>query len=143
MKAPLTLAPTPLVLDPEVDEALRAALRRGAAVSSDDLNAIQTLIWDTPPATNAIQDLLYELAYDLEYARADLGAKSQYTSRFGAEKALGLIAEALEAIANIVRLHEEVGPVHDAMQADPGRGIPAKEVFDSIRTRHADRLKKT
>ena len=122
---------------------MRASLRRGAAVSADDLKAIQTLIWDTLPDTNAIQILLYDLAVDLEYARADLGAKSEYTSRFGAKKALELIAEALQAIAEIVRLNEAVGPVHDAMQADPGRGIPAQEVFDSIRTRHADRLKKT
>ena len=106
MKAPLPPAPTPLILDPSVEEALRAALRRGAAVSADDLNAIQNLIWDTPPDTNAIQELLYDLAVDLEYARADLGAKSDYTSRFGAEKAMEIIAEALEAIGKIAQPSE-------------------------------------
>jgi antitoxin ParD1/3/4 len=39
-------------------------------------------------------------------------------------------------------LREDVAPVFDAMQADPGRGIPAKDVFASIRAHHADRLKK-
>lgn len=39
-------------------------------------------------------------------------------------------------------LREDVAPVYDAMRADPGRGVPAKDVFASIRARHADRLKK-
>ena len=38
-------------------------------------------------------------------------------------------------------LREEVVPVYDAMQADPARGIPAEEVMESIRARHAERLK--
>ena len=38
-------------------------------------------------------------------------------------------------------LLEEVVPVYDAMQADPARGIPAEEVMESIRARHAERLK--
>jgi antitoxin ParD1/3/4 len=39
-------------------------------------------------------------------------------------------------------LREDVAPAYDAMQADPDRGVPAKDVFASIRARHADRLKK-
>ncbi|MDR7118953.1 type II toxin-antitoxin system ParD family antitoxin [Caulobacter sp. BE254] len=39
-------------------------------------------------------------------------------------------------------LREDVAPVYDAMQAAPGRGIPAADVFASIRAHHADRLKK-
>ena len=39
-------------------------------------------------------------------------------------------------------LREEVVSVSDAMQADPGRGIPAEEVFAVIRARHADRFKR-
>jgi antitoxin ParD1/3/4 len=39
-------------------------------------------------------------------------------------------------------LHEEVAPVYDAMQADPGRGIPADEVTAALRAHHARRLKK-
>ncbi|MGA8197872.1 MAG: type II toxin-antitoxin system ParD family antitoxin [Acetobacteraceae bacterium] len=39
-------------------------------------------------------------------------------------------------------LHEEVVPVYDAMQADPGRGIPANEVAAALRAHHARRLKK-
>ena len=35
-------------------------------------------------------------------------------------------------------LREEVAPVYDAMQADPNRGIPASQVFDELRKRHAD-----
>ena len=34
-------------------------------------------------------------------------------------------------------LREEVAPVYDAMQADPDRGIPASQVFDELRERHA------
>ena len=39
-------------------------------------------------------------------------------------------------------LREEVVPVYDAMQADPGRGIPANEVAAALRAHHARRLKK-
>ena len=39
-------------------------------------------------------------------------------------------------------LREEVVEVCDAMRADPGRAIPAEQVFATIRARHADRLKK-
>lgn len=38
-------------------------------------------------------------------------------------------------------LRDEVGPVFDAMRADPTRGIPAREVLDRLRTHHAARLK--
>ena len=38
-------------------------------------------------------------------------------------------------------VREAVVPVMKAMQADPGRGIPEQEVFDEIRTLHAQRLK--
>src|SRR6202167_3874364 len=39
-------------------------------------------------------------------------------------------------------LREEVIGICDAMQSDPGRAIPAKQVFATMRARHADRLKK-
>lgn len=38
-------------------------------------------------------------------------------------------------------LREDVAATYDAMHVDPARGIPAKDVFDQIRARHADRLK--
>ena len=38
-------------------------------------------------------------------------------------------------------LREEVVPVAVAMRADPDRGIPAKRVFDKIRSLHEERLK--
>src|ERR1700730_18084204 len=38
-------------------------------------------------------------------------------------------------------LKEEVVPVYDAMQADPGRGIPADQVLAALRTHRAARLK--
>ena len=38
-------------------------------------------------------------------------------------------------------LREEVAPTYDAMKADPSRGIPAEEVFATVRARHAQRLK--
>lgn len=37
-------------------------------------------------------------------------------------------------------LREEVAPVHDAMEADPGRGQSAADVFGAIRARHAKDL---
>lgn len=37
-------------------------------------------------------------------------------------------------------LREEVAPVYDAMEADPGRALAADEVFGSIRERHAKAL---
>lgn len=39
-------------------------------------------------------------------------------------------------------LRDEVVGVCDAMQGDPGRAIPAAQVFEAIRARHADRVKK-
>ncbi|MEF2548715.1 type II toxin-antitoxin system ParD family antitoxin [Aurantimonas sp. E1-2-R+4] len=38
-------------------------------------------------------------------------------------------------------LREEVVPVASATRADPGRAIPAEQVFDEIRAFHARRLK--
>jgi antitoxin ParD1/3/4 len=38
-------------------------------------------------------------------------------------------------------LREEVAPVYDAMQAEPGRAIGIDTVFNNIRARHAERLK--
>lgn len=38
-------------------------------------------------------------------------------------------------------LREEVVPTYDAMQKDPGRGIPADQVTDALAARHAARLK--
>ena len=40
-------------------------------------------------------------------------------------------------------LREEVLPVYDAMQADPGRAIPASQVTASLDALHAERLKTT
>ena len=39
-------------------------------------------------------------------------------------------------------LREEVTGVCDAMKSDPGRAIPADQVFATIRARHAGRVKK-
>jgi antitoxin ParD1/3/4 len=38
-------------------------------------------------------------------------------------------------------LREEVVSAYDAIQTDPGRAIPATQVFATLRARHADRLK--
>jgi antitoxin ParD1/3/4 len=40
-------------------------------------------------------------------------------------------------------LREEVLPVYDAMQADPGRAIPASQVTAALDAFHAERLKAT
>ncbi len=39
-------------------------------------------------------------------------------------------------------LREEVAEACDALRADPGRAVPAKEVFDTLRARHGDRKKR-
>jgi antitoxin ParD1/3/4 len=38
-------------------------------------------------------------------------------------------------------LRSDVGPVYDAMKADPKRGISAKKAFAAVRARHAEKLK--
>jgi len=38
-------------------------------------------------------------------------------------------------------LMSEVGPVYDAMKADPKRAISAKKAFAAVRARHAEKLK--
>jgi len=40
-------------------------------------------------------------------------------------------------------LREEVVPVYDAMQADPGRGVAADEVMAALASHHAARLKQS
>lgn len=40
-------------------------------------------------------------------------------------------------------LREEVASSYDALQADPSRSKTAKDVFNAVRARHADRKKKT
>ncbi|MDR3538975.1 MAG: type II toxin-antitoxin system ParD family antitoxin [Acetobacteraceae bacterium] len=53
---------------------------------------------------------------------------------------LRALQERDEAVARWLR--EEVVPVYDAMQADPGRGIPADRVGATVHARHADRSRK-
>ena len=38
-------------------------------------------------------------------------------------------------------LHDEVTPVYDAMQADPGRALVADQVSEALQAHHAARLK--
>ena len=38
-------------------------------------------------------------------------------------------------------LRDDVAPVYDAMKADPGRAIPADDVFATVRDIHTQRLK--
>jgi len=38
-------------------------------------------------------------------------------------------------------LRSEVGPVYDAMKADPKRAVSAKKAFAAVRARHAEKLK--
>jgi antitoxin ParD1/3/4 len=40
-------------------------------------------------------------------------------------------------------LREEVAPVYDAMQADPGRGLSVDQVTAALAAHHSARLKKT
>ena len=38
-------------------------------------------------------------------------------------------------------LRDEVAPAYDRMKVNPSNAVPAKQVFDSFRSRHAARLK--
>ncbi|HVJ04928.1 MAG TPA: type II toxin-antitoxin system ParD family antitoxin [Candidatus Saccharimonadales bacterium] len=40
-------------------------------------------------------------------------------------------------------LREDVATTFDALQADPSRALSARDVYDVVRARHADRSKKT
>jgi antitoxin ParD1/3/4 len=40
------------------------------------------------------------------------------------------------------RLRDEVVPVYDAMQSDPGRAVPATEVAAALHAHHAERVKR-
>ena len=58
------------------------------------------------------------------------------------KRTISLPAEQARRDAAVERwLRDEVLPMFDAMQADPGRGIPADQVFAEIRALHAQRLK--
>ena len=40
-------------------------------------------------------------------------------------------------------LRDAVAPTFDAMAADPARAVPAKQVWDAVAARHAERVKAT
>jgi hypothetical protein len=133
MKAPQRPSQKPSAFDPRIEEALRFAVQRQADLSRNDVEAIQALVWDLPPDTTAVEMLLYDLAWDLEFTLDG--------PRFERDKAMKEITATLETIEDVIRFEQEIGPVYDAMQADPARGIPARDVFASIRAHHADRMK--
>jgi hypothetical protein len=135
MKAPQRPSRKPVVFDLKIEEALRSAVRLGVDLSLDDVSTLQRLVWDLPSEANAVHEVLRDLAWDLEF--------TQDGPSFEREKAMTEIAATLETIEDIIRLEQEIGPVYDAMQASPHRGIPARDVFASIRAHHADQVKKT
>jgi len=135
MKAPQRPSRKPVVFDLKIEEALRSAVRLGVDLSLDDVSTLQRLVWDLPSEANAVHEVLRDLAWDLEF--------TQDGPSFEREKAMTEIAATLETIEDIIRLEQEIGPVYDAMQDDPRRGIPARDVFASIRAHHADQVKKT
>ena len=67
-------------------------------------------------------------------------ASGMYTSASEVVRAgLRALQERDQAVERWLR--EEVVPAHDAMTADPARGLPAQAVFDDIRAHHAAAMK--
>jgi len=131
MKAPRLPSSSLAILDTKVEAALRALLKRGEAFTLQDIRALEVATEETPPDTNPIQVVLYDLLVDLSYV-AHSPRKIDV---------LEMVAAALAEIEAIVsaQLSTEVAPIYDAMQADPDRGVPATDVFDAIRDRHSGR----
>lgn len=144
MKAPQRPPRTSIALDPAIETSLRDLLERGETLSQTEVRHLQNLIWDSPANTNAGQVALYDLAYDLEYFVADPRMRSEDPSYFGPSKAAQLASATLAEIEALIaeEFLASAATVYDAMQADPGRGIPAKDVLDAIRARHLSRSKR-
>ena len=78
---------------------------------------------------------------------------AEHTAFIDAQIASGAYATASEVVRAGLRalqerdaaverwLRDDVVTTYDAMQADPGRAIPARTVFDEIRAHHAAKLK--
>lgn len=131
MKAPHRLSSSPAILDTKVEAALHALLNRGEALTLDDIRTLEAAIEETPPDTNPIQIILYDLVVDLNYV-AHSPRKIEVLEMVAAAKA------DIEAIIG-QQLSTEVAPIYNAMQAEPSRGLPAANVFDAIRAHHAGR----
>jgi hypothetical protein len=80
--------------------------------------------------------LTMEIAPARPYHRA-MDEVTDNARRIGPPSATGASEDALDRW-----LVEEVVPVFDAMKADPGRGIAAKQVTATLDTLHAQWLKK-
>ena len=78
------------------------------------------------------------------------GEQAEYIDRLVSSGAYATSSEVIRAGLRALQerdvaveqwLREEVVPVVVAMRSDPDRGIPAKQVFDKMRSLHKERLK--
>ena len=81
---------------------LEAALRNPSVLEAS-IRRFQSLVWDTPETDFVVgsreEEVLRDLAYDLEYFVADPKARAEDTSYFGPERARSEIEAALVKLA--------------------------------------------
>jgi hypothetical protein len=86
---------------PDIDSAITrdlADLASGRApINAATVSALRKALWRAA-AGSAVDELLLDLAWDLEFFVADPHKRDQDAAYYGSDKAQGLIAEALAAV---------------------------------------------
>ena len=93
-----------MISRPDFVAILDAALRDPIVLEAS-IRRFQSLVWDTPEADVVVdsreEEVLRDLAYDLEYFVADPKARAEDPSYFGPERAMSEIEAALAKLAAV------------------------------------------